>query len=180
MNRGLKFIDVTDDATRTQVVFFIPACYSVFNMHGCLHSCWSSTVCTVVSSSGRIHVCSECNIQMEHWDAFIVKHVVRVWLSHHVRETGSLCEHDPNVLLCNRENGRRASLFLWRFSSWCCLCGRSCSQGVGEAVKPFTRRLTFSDQIVFTLRVIYVEASRVDEEGRSYWLCWLFERNDSE
>lgn len=138
---------------------FQPVCaHTVFTMHGCLHSCWSSTFCTVVSSSGRIHVCSECNIQMEHWDAFIVKHVVRVWLSHHVPETGSLCEHDPNVLLCNRKNGSWASLFLWRFSPWYCLCGCSCLQGLGEAVLIST----FSDQIVFALSEIYMEPSRVN------------------
>lgn len=30
-----------------------------------------------------------------------MKHVVRVRLSHRVQETGSLCEHGLNVLLCN-------------------------------------------------------------------------------
>lgn len=79
-----------------------------------------------------LSVMFRCSTEM----LFTVKHVVRVWLSHHVRETGSLCEHDPNVLLCNGEvSADLRSPFLWWFSLWCCLCGRSSSLGVSEAVK---------------------------------------------
>lgn len=65
--------------------------------------------------------CPQCNIQMKRWGAFIVKHVVRVWLSHRVRETGSLCEHESNVLLCN---GKIAADLLSLLIVWCCMCWR--------------------------------------------------------
>lgn len=60
----------------------------------------------------------------------VLKLVAWVWLSHHVPEAGSLCERDPNVLLCNRkvaaENKSRPlamvtmMLFVWiqPFTAW--------------------------------------------------------------
>lgn len=114
-------------------------------MHGCLHFCWSLTFCTAVSSSGRIHfvdwVIFRCSTE-----ALLLWSMWWVWLSHRV--PGSLCEHDPDVLLCN---GKKIISWCDVFLLWCCLSGSSCSQGVNEAVK--------------SSQMILVESAECDLEG---------------
>lgn len=97
-------------------------------------------------------------------EALNVKHVVRVWLSHHVRETGSLCEHDL-MFCCVTEKSLLTLSLLVTIDVMMLFVWTRPWQGITESDEVLLlildirqRRKTFKDLWTFLNREMFVQS----------------------